>query len=770
MPNSADFYGPMGSVPEKTDTSGSGARPLSVRANADDFGAQIGGAEQRLGNEAQQQVDRFGGMILETAANDAEVGFTKDAGAIKAKYSQYSGLQAEAMRPQYEADLAATREKWSANLPLKSQHQFLINTNNTVANDSARYNEYAATQVKAANINSQGALMDTAVSKTGDLGIVLDDKQFGEQVLAPIIHSGNALADLHGYSAVANGEDVETGHYSYPDTPEGKAAEAAHMAVTNGKLASAYFTAAQTVADNQGAAAAADWSKRHWDDMPDAAKVQLNKFLAPKMKNEIISGNIASQDTELENGWVRNTLMNVPASPTEQINSSPLATIRRSEGYTGKVGQDSNSYDVINGINAKYFPNEVKELQEIYKTQGKDAGEKYTDNFYQKNFIDKYDIKSLPANTQAIVADHLVNGGGEGAFAKSLIGAAKNGASPLALIDMRRKEYERLNATGDPQYTSSFKGWTNRLNNLQQQEGEITYPNKVDYLRANEESFVKNVTDAYLEKYPEDYYGAQIQERRARTHIQQQIKTENDALDSDKNIITSAINGSLTKGKLPSTYEELRLIPGVAPILDKTMQQQGKFFGTIDTMIAKANHRESEVNTDNGYDAILNALDTSKDFTRQARIDYLSKGLGSTNPGYSISYKDFQDAKPAIDLDPTIKSVLSAQVKQIAMANGNIDGKGQQRAIQWYNQTMKAWQQNETMVDKKLSPSEFASSIGKKQGPPMPSPPSRMQQIYNAAAEKATQAAPVTITTKEQRDALPSGTIYIRDDQQYTKQ
>jgi hypothetical protein len=342
---------------------------------------------QTLGAQTQQVSDHFDSMIQETAANDSEVGFTKDVGAINAKYFQYSGLQAEAMRSQYEADLAATREKWSAGLPLKAQHHFLINTNSSVANDVARYNEYSAGQVKAANINSQGALMDTAVAKTSDLGIVLDGKQFGEQVLAPIIHGGNALADLNGYSAAANGENPETGHYSYPDTPEGKAAESAHLAVTNGKLAAAYLTGAQTIADNQGASAAADWSKKHWDMMPDAAKVQLNKFLVPKMKNEIISGNIAAQTTDIEDGWVRNTLANVPSDPTENINQTPLAVIRRSEGYTGRVGKDSNGYDVINGINGKYFPKEVAELSEIYKTQGKEAGDKYADDFYQKNFI-----------------------------------------------------------------------------------------------------------------------------------------------------------------------------------------------------------------------------------------------------------------------------------------------------------------------------------------------------------------------------------------------
>ncbi len=201
---SQDLYGNYGSVPDKTDTSGSGARPLSVRANADDFGAQIGAATQRIGAEAEQQADHFGGMILETAANDAEVNYTKAAGAIKAKYSQYSGLQAEAMRPHYEAELQEVRNQYGANLPLKAQHAYDINTNKSVAFDTAHYDDYAAGQVKAANVNSQTALMDTAVSRTGDLAVVLDDKRFGEQVLAPIIHGGNALSDLHGNSALAN--------------------------------------------------------------------------------------------------------------------------------------------------------------------------------------------------------------------------------------------------------------------------------------------------------------------------------------------------------------------------------------------------------------------------------------------------------------------------------------------------------------------------------------------------------------------------------------
>lgn len=765
----SDDYGSYGSVPNPVSVNGSGAGPMNVHASAEDFGGQVGRSTENLGGTGQQIGEQFGGMILETATNQAELGYIKASGDLKAKYNQYEGLQAEAMRPQYEAQLQQIHSQYRENLPLGAQKSFDANTIRSMGYQTSEYSSYAANQVKSANLKSHDALMDMAISHTGDLNTVLNDQQFGEQVLAPIIHGGNAIADIHGDTVLANGVNADTGNYSYPDTPEGKAAEARHLALTNSKLASAYLSGAKTVADNQGASAAADWAKKHWDMMPDAAKVQMNQYLAPKMKNEVISGNIVNMNAEIDKGYTDQLVSHVPSGPLDAATAdkNSLDVIRKNEGEG--YSKDSKG-EVINGINSLAFPTEFAEAKKILDTQGQAAANKYSDDFYQKNIIDKYDVKSLPPETQAIVADGLVNHGG-GDFGKSLVQAAKDGASPGALIDMRRAEYQRLNDTGKPEYTSSFKGWNARLDNLQSDaSGQAVYQNKADFLRAHEEKFVDDKVNAYLQQYPDDYYGSQIQERRARTSIRKQITDEDGALKSDRDLISNAVSGAYTKGKPPATYEELRALPGMAPVLDKTMSQQGQFFGTIDTMIAKASHRDEVTNSANGYDTIQRTLKPEDDKDGIHSTDHLARLLGD-NKGTGISWKDFQDAKPAIGLDSTLKDTLSKHMNDIANANGNVDGKGQERAIQWYGQAMSAWKKNQGLGDKGISPSDFAASLGEKNGPPMPSPPSRMQQLSNWAASltKAKQQPMPTLTDKSQFDALQSGDLYIRNGTQYRK-
>lgn len=766
-----DNYSSFGSVPSQTDVNGSGARSIDTRASAADFGGQIGQGLEKVGAEGQELTNQFGGMIMETAANQAELGYIKSSGDLKAKYSQYEGLQAEAMRPQYESELQELHDQYRQNLPMLAQKSFDANTIRSLGYQTTEYASYAAGQVKGANLKSQDALMDAAISHTGNLNTVLDDTQFGDQVLSPIVHGGNAVADIHGDTVLATGQNPDTGNYSYPDTPEGKAAEARHLAVTNSKLASAYLSGAKTVADNMGASAAADWAKKHWDMMPDAAKVQMNQYLAPKMKNETISGNVNAMNQQADSGYVEKSLSNVPFSPTEIPipQKTPLDIIRENEG-TGY--SHDNKGEVVNGINSLAYPKQFAEAKNILDTQGRAAATKYTDDFYQKNIIDKYDIKSLPAATQAIVADGLVNHTHD--FGQSLLAEAKAGASPQELIDLRRSEYQRLNDTGLPQYTSAFDGWNNRLDKLEPSSASVrgqpqNAPNKADYLRANTDDLISGAVNNYLQQYPDDYYGAQLQERRARTSINHQVAVEDGKLKVDRDMISNAISGSLTKGQPPATYEDLRALPGMAPVLDKAMQQQGKFFGTIDTMIAKASHTDASTNSANGYDTILRTLKPTDDRDGIQSTDHLSRLLGD-NKGTGISWKDYQDAKPAIDLDPAIKDTLSKNMHDIAIANGNLDGKGQQRAIQWYNQAMASWKQNQGLGDKGLSPSDFAANIGQKDGPPMPSPPSRMEQIGNWAKDLLKSKSEVpTLTDKSQFDALKSGDLYIRDGVQRRK-
>lgn len=631
---------PFGLQGDITPLSGAAAPEIHTHADPADFGAAIGQGAENLGSSAGNVAQQFMGLKLETQANQAELDFIKKSGDLTAKYSQYEGLQADAMRPQYNAELADLHDQTRATLPPFAQKMFDANTTRSLGVQTADYAKYAAGQVKQANIGSQEAMSGAAVNSASNLASVLDDNQVG-QALGTIAHSGNAIADAKGLGFQASGVDSGTGNYSYPDTPEGKQAEAQHLQFTDGEKAKYFMTAAKTVADNQGASAAADWAQKHWDLMPDAAKVQMNQFLAPKIKNETISGNVANMNAGIELDYNKQIMANVPNSPTElaQQQQNPLDVIRKNEG----VGYSKDSKgEVINGINSLAFPKEFAEARNILDTQGQGAATKYADDFFQKNILDKYDIKSLPPATQSIVADGLVNHGG-GAFGQSLMDAAKGGASPQQLIDMRRQEYQRL-ATNDPQqYGASLKGWNARLDNLQS-GGQSTQINKADYLRENGEQYVSNAVNAYLQKYPDDYYGSQIQERRARTEINHQMADEDKKLKADQDTVANAIAGSQTKGVPVDTYEELRQLPGMAPVLDKVMQQQPEFFDKIDKLIAAHNSKDQNEYGKDFYN-LFKAIhaptgDPAKITSAEQLYDHIGPNGGLTVAGLDRLQKD----------------------------------------------------------------------------------------------------------------------------------
>lgn len=770
--HSEDIYSDEGSVPKEQPLQGTGAGPISVRATPEDMGVQIGAGIQKVGNTGEEIANQWNGLIAETQANQSELGYLKAQGDLKAKYSQYEGLQAEAMRPQYEQESMALHNQFRGSLSPIAGKMFDSATTRALGYNISEYAQYSAGQVKTANLASNNAIADNSISAAANLPTVTDPRQFGE-LNGNIIHAANAVSDIKGWSSQASGVDSETGKLTFGDTPQAQATKAQYEEYVAEKQSKLYLTAAKTVADNHGAAAAADWAQAHWNMMPDAAKVQMNQYLAPKMKNEFISGNIATQNSQLDTDWGKQFMAKIPSNPTETPTpqKTPLDVVRENEGYTGKVGKDSNGYNVLNGINEKSFPAEYTEAKRLLDTQGKQAADAYADNFYQKNIIDKYDIKSLPASSQAIVADGLVNHG-TGAFGQSLIVAAKAGASPQELIDMRRTEYQRLNDTGLPQYTSAFNGWNNRLDKLQQgisgnQQGQSSqgaFANKKDFLENKKEDYVQNSVNGYLKQYPDDYYGAQIQEKRATAEINKKIAIESGKLQSDRDTIDKAIGGSLTKGQTPMTVDDLKSISGMQDVLERAQREQGDFYSGIDNKIAKASHGALSTNTPNSYDAIQSVLDRSGSHDRQSRIEYLSKGLGSDNPGFAISWKDFQDAKGGIDLDDTPAKLIADQMKEISVANGNVDGQGQQRAVQYYNGVMNAIKINNAKGDKKEDEADVIKNFNDTVAPPKPG---LIQQLENLF-KKSPQQIP-TLTSKSDFDALPSGSQYIRDGVTYRK-
>lgn len=156
------------------------------------------------------------------------------------------------------------------------------------------------------------------------------------------------------------------------------------------------------------------------------------------------------------------------ATPTTPVSASDSAitTVLHNEG--GYVAQDGSSgAPAIYGINQKWHPDEYAAAKKLSDEKGDAAGQEYARNFYKTQYFDAKKIGDLPANTQAIVMDGVVNH--TTGFGDKLIQAAKDGASPQQLIDMRRNEYQRLATNNPDDYAKSLPGWNSRLDGLQSQ-------------------------------------------------------------------------------------------------------------------------------------------------------------------------------------------------------------------------------------------------------------------------------------------------------------
>jgi hypothetical protein len=206
-------------------------------------------------------------------------------------------------------------------------------------------------------------------------------------------------------------------------------------------------------------------------DMSSAATKQSEAFLSPTKRYELKKN---AKQNLAELAW-----SNTPDEVKFQalLNAAPkikggfesaLQLVHANEGGYAK-SDGASGQPVMMGINKGSHEQAFNEIMQIYNTKGEAAAKQYADNFYKANYWDKYGIDQLPEDTQAIAIDGVINHWS--GFQKELVAAAKGGASPAELIEMRRKEYERLvnspGKEGDFPWRASEAGWETRMDNIE---------------------------------------------------------------------------------------------------------------------------------------------------------------------------------------------------------------------------------------------------------------------------------------------------------------
>lgn len=221
-------------VPDVAPVTGSGNDMLNVRSNPNDFGAQVGGAIENLGNAGQ----KFGsvvadyaikrqGMLNETMATNAESDWAKQAGEIYGKYRSLQGLDAVGATAPTISDIQGLRQKIRDTLPndavRRSFDMMAIRRETYLVQD---INGYSAGQVKAADTASAAAALGTSVESASRPEIANNDAAFGS-ALGDIKFQSVRMLDNQGWSSVMH-QDPRTGEVTFDPTPDGKNAKAVY--------------------------------------------------------------------------------------------------------------------------------------------------------------------------------------------------------------------------------------------------------------------------------------------------------------------------------------------------------------------------------------------------------------------------------------------------------------------------------------------------------------------------------------------------------------
>ena len=726
MAGSKDEYGDYGSVPNSVPLQGSGAGPLAVRASPEDFGAQVGAGVQKVGAQAEDLSKQYGDMVNETLMTKADTAFATRLGQLKADLQSKSGLAAFNAYPQYQKDVAQAFQDSRANLPMGAQRGFDMLGARTMANHIADASSFAASQLKEQQRYDGADLKNQAIQSILQLPPqgAADPNRVDEHIGHAIYGLQKEMDPDHPGLKV----DPTTGEKSFDEsTPEGKGLKAQYEAGVNSIITQAQSNRFDVLAKGD-VLGAFNLYQQERPNFPKQTQITLDAKFEPLVFNAHVDNAQGHTIAQSQDDYSR-----MLYNPASKISDAIF-----SQESGNKFGSQMSSSGAIGGaqIMPATFAQYAKPGEDINNPEdNKAVGQRIIDNYTKKYNGDA-----------ARVATAYFSGPGN---------VAPEG-SPTPWI--------KDTVDTDGKSVSSYVGdVTSRLGS-QPQKSYATNPDgsmftQADYYRTHSEDvFAKG--DAYAEAtMPGDLAFKRAVRENLNNYMTKVKGDQQQQYMMDNKNVMRGITGELTKGNAPATEQELRAIPGMNDLLNRVAAQDPKFAETIPNKIAQAQKQNITTNSPNGYETITRVLEP-KDSENPNAIkgqDQLDRLMGRSD-GTGINMKDYQDAKPATELPSDIKEPLLKHMREIATANGNVDGKGQQRAVQWYNQIMDAYKKNEAMGDKKDS--DFVSKIGQADGPLYAPPaPSRITQWGNAIKE-ATGMGQVLVTNPDgQQGYMPAANV-----------
>lgn len=780
-----DAYGTYGSVPQPVEVNGTGGQPIHAQASENDFGGNIDQAITGAANQAQETIQKFQGMQNETFATNADVALSAKMGEIKGQFKSLSGQEAVDALPKTLDSINKAFQETRAGLPPAAAQGFDSMAKRSLGYSMGEVNEYAAGQFKAANNQSAINGLVQKQMEAKDPSVANDDTRFGE-TLGDIKHfSAQTLDTDHpGFSKDDNGQIT-----GYKDDENGVALHSNYKDLVDYHTGVAWTNRYDTLAKQDPIAAMSNFQENK-SQIPPVAAVDIEATLQPQVDyaqskkiSDVVKINADQEHQKIllnpnkdDDGlrklghWPGLNYMDSTYDPVEQkfapaINPENQKGVDAVEKVVKSGGSQEDAYkayiaaggkltqktsDVSQQLKTAIFSQEsssgtnaktsidgsvgpmqitpdtwdtwkklgiVKEGENINNAvDNKAAGERAIDYY-----LDKYHGDAARAS----VAYH------------SGPGNVSPEGSPTPYIN---NTHDGLGKTVSD-YVSDVQG---RMGNGSQQDNSksaippkpyATTPdgakyNSPDYYADHKEEILMGVRAEAERQYPGNLAVANGAVAQMRLVMDSAIADQKNRYGQDNKYATKGISGELSNGKPPTTLDELRKLPGMEDVLKRIPSQDPKFYEAIPKMLEEYNKQDVTSNGKNAYETIQRVLmpDTGAASNRIYSQDQLDKILGRSD-GTGINKKDYNDSKAALAYSDTIKSEISKQMNYIRNANGNVDGKGNERAVMWYNQASKIIDKNSSQ-EKGLPDIELMKNLEKTTSGYMPS---RQQQLNQAA-------------------------------------
>ncbi len=773
-----DLYGTFGSVKDVNLPEGPAGSPMGVRANANAFGAQVGEATERAGDVTQNLAIKYQGMVNEQEATKAEAEYMAGVGSIMGKYKTLSGTAAFNASPQVSQELNALRLGIGSKLQGGAAHAFDSMAAHHEANYLYDINSFAQQQLAAGQMDAGLTQIKIGRDSSGVPFIARNDQLFGQQL--GTIKSGAEMT-LGSDFGPGTGliEHPETGSVVFDEnTPEGKLKKAEFDNLVDYNVGMAWQNRINAIA-NENPVEAMDLFTRSKDAMPKAAAANIEASLTPKVETYH-----ANNATSLVFSDAQRDYQKVFTNPPSTSYSERLQQI---EG-TGQnpYASSSGKYQFTNGTwidtVRKYAPQYASfSDQQILEM-------KKSDNAFKDEMFGKF----TDANAQslsAVLGRQPTDGELYLAHQQNVNGAISllknpemNAIQALQTIGVSpqtaRDSIVNNGGTADMTAGQFASKWIDKFNGQTSTQPVSKKPyatnadgspmTDVDYYKTHPEQMM-----AMADSYAEQTMPGNLQfKERVREQVSNQMKAsinqQQIMYDQDKEYVIKGIMGKLSGNRPPTTFQEMEALPGMKEVLDRVSVHSPEDYLGINNKINAVALTRSDTNSANAYEVIQRTL---LPYGSPGSIESeatLARLLGSTK-GNGINFKDYNEARQSLNTSDSWKTFVKSSMDTIANANGNVDGKGKERALQFYNTVTKIREgrmkngvtEEELLAESSAELDNLNKFVTMYQ-------PSRAQQVANKAkvlrAEPQNDVPLVTSMTDQAFINLPSGSSFKTPD------